>query len=255
MSTEQAAKRPGGMSEYYKRELAQSEAIHEAAMKAASATTTSGTQASTSAAAAGGGNSSTSTSSSLAKEAAELAAHGPKSEAAIAEEASKLLGRNVTVNEEGQIVDKRELLTGGLNVKPRKAVQGPASAKNGKSGGGIFSMSISERKSQQDEIKKREEERRKREDEASIGMTGLSMAERQKISRERQSKELERQMLLANEKKRKIELEKELELEKKVKVRKNDESKIEEMKRKALERRMAAKQKQEQEPQNLQATQ
>lgn len=228
------------MSEYYKRELAQSEAIHEAAMKAAAAaTTTALSSASTS---------QTGIQSEEARRQAELAAHGPKSEAAIAEEAAKTLGRKVTLNEEGQIVDKRELLTGGLNVKPRKAlVQGPASGPPGSktSGGGFFSMSISERKSAQEEIERKENERKKREDEASIGMTGLTMAERQKISRERQSKELERQMILAQEKKRKLEEEKGKELEKKVKIRKNDETKIEEMKRKALERRMQKKKEEE----------
>lgn len=227
------------MSEYYKRELAQSEAIHEAAMKAASSAAT----ASTSNAAA----SSATTGKAMTEEQklkAELTAHGPKSEAAIAEEASKALGRNVTINEEGQIVDKRELLTGGLNIKPKK-VYGASNNPNETAKKGGFALSIAERKSALEEIKAKENERKQREDEASIGMTGLTMAERQKISRERQSRELERQMLLAQERKRKAEEEKESELEKKIKVRKNDETKIEEMKRKALERRMQKKKEEE----------
>ena len=226
------------MSEYYKRELAQSEAIHEAAMKAASS-------------AASTCNPDATTSTTLPnkemtedeKVKAEMTAHGPKSEAAIAAEASKALGRNVTINEEGQIVDKRELLTGGLNIKPKK-IYGAASDPNESKKGG-FALSIAERKSALEEIKAKENERKQREDEASIGMTGLTMAERQKISRERQSRELERQMLLAQERKRKAEEEKESELEKKIKVRKNDETKIEEMKRKALERRMQKKKEEE----------
>jgi coiled-coil domain-containing protein 55 len=236
---ELAAKRPGGMSEYYKRELANSEAIHEAAMKAATeavAATASPSNGSTAAP--------SSKSSSLLTEeerrAADMAAHGPRAEAEIAAEASKALGRNVTVNEEGQIVDKRELLTGGLNLLPRKAVQGPA---GGPPKG--FALSIAERRSAQDEVQRKEAERKKREDEASLGMTGLTMAERQKLSRERQSKELERQMLLAQEKKRKAEEEKSSDLERKVKAKRNDETKIEELKRKALERRMQKKQQEE----------
>lgn len=222
--SEEASKRPGGMSAYYQRELARQEAIHAAAVAASATASSSGE------------------SKPLSEMAAMLAAHGPKNEAELAAEASKELGRHVQVNEEGQIVDKRELLTGGLNIKPRK-VQGPAPGPPGSSEGGepkrgAFSLTIAERKSQLEEIAEKEKERKAREDAHSLEMHGMTLAQRQKISRERQSRELERQMVESQEKKRKAEEEKERESIKKVARRNNDESKVEELKRKALERRL-----------------
>ena len=230
---EQQAKRPGGMAEYYKRELAASEAVHAAAVAAASASTANGAGAT-----AGAGTA----------QQAELAARGPKSEAQVAAEASAALGKRIEVNDEGQIIDKRELLTGGLNVKPRQKPLGPqlpgSSAADGQELKG-FALSIAERREQaaaaasgaQVDVEQRERERRARKDEASLGMTGMTVAERQRISRERQSRELQRQLLESQEKKRKADEEAQNQSTKRVQTRKNDETKVEEMKRKALERR------------------
>lgn len=243
---EQQAKRPGGMAEYYKRELAKSEAVHAAAVAAAASQAPDAV-----------GTSSLPAGLSLSKDAAELAARGPKSEAQIAAEAGQALGRHIAVNDEGQIIDKRELLTGGLNIKPRKKL-GPA-LPPGVAGSGSgdasdqpelkgFALSIAERRqlNAAEELSQKERERRVREDEHSLGLHGLTVAERQRISRERQSKELERQMVEAQEKKRKAEEEKESEVVSKIARRNNDESKVEELKRKALERRLL-RQKQQQE--------
>lgn len=219
--TEQEAKKPGGMAAYYQDELARKEAIHLATMAAASNVPL--TAASTSTAA------------------DDLRARGPKSEAQIAAEASAKLGRHVQVNDSGEIVDKRELLTGGLNVKSRRTL-GPAS---GPPKG--FGLSISERKKLADEEQaSKEKERKEREDAASLGMTGLTMAQRQQMSRQRQSEEMQRQLLEHQERKRKQEDESKEQAVKRVAKRNNDESKIEELKRKALERRLA---KQEQDKQ------
>ena len=251
--TEQQSKRPGGMAEYYKRELAKSEAVHAAAVAAASTQAPDSIGSSTLPA-------------GLSKDASDLAARGPKSEAQIAAEASAALGRNIALNDEGQIIDKRELLTGGLNVKPKKKIgpalpPGAAAASGSQEGGGEqqlrgFALSIAERRqlNAQEELEKKERERKAREDEYSLGLHGLTVAERQKISRERQSRELERQMLEAQEKKRKAEEDKEKEVVRKVARRNNDETKVEEMKRRALERRMQ-RQKQEEEDKAKQGTQ
>lgn len=227
------------MAEYYKRELAKSEAVHAAAVAAAS------TRAGSSSSVPGTGGLSPSS---------ELAARGPKSEEQIAAEASAALGRHIAVNDEGQIIDKRELLTGGLNLKPRKklgpalppgAAGGPAEEQEQLRG---FALSIAERRqlNAAEELAKKERDRKAREDEYSLGLHGLTVAERQRISRERQSRELERQMAEAQEKKRKADEDKEREFVGKIARRNNDESKVEELKRKALERRLQRQKEQQQ---------
>ena len=240
------------MAEYYKRELAKSEAVHAAAVAAASSQAPDTI-----------GN--TSLAPGINKEASDLAARGPKSEAQIAAEASASLGRKIELNDEGQIIDKRELLTGGLNLKPKKKL-GPAlppgiSAPTGEEGGEPalrgFALSIAERRqlNAQEELAQKEKERKQREDEYSLGLHGLTVAERQKISRERQSRELEKQMIEAQEKKRKADEDKEKETVRKVARRNNDESKVEEMKRRALERRLQRQKQQEEANQNATTTQ
>ncbi|KAL7007168.1 hypothetical protein EMMF5_003394 [Cystobasidiomycetes sp. EMM_F5] len=221
---EQEAKKPGGMAAYYRDELARKEAIHAAAMAAATSAALSAQSAA---------EQPTETAAE-----ADLRAHGPKSESALAAEASAALGRTVQVNESGEIIDKRELLVGGLNVKPRR-IQGPAS---GPLRG--FGLSIAERKkaAEDEAVANREKERKEREDLASLGMTGLTMAQRQQMSRERQSKEMEKQLLEHQERKRKADEDRQNEVVKRIAKRNNDESKVEELKRRALERRLARQQ-------------
>lgn len=222
--SEQEAKKPGGMAAYYRDELARKEAIHAAAMAAATSAALSAQSAA---------EQPTETAAE-----ADLRAHGPKSESALAAEASAALGRTVQVNESGEIIDKRELLVGGLNVKPRR-IQGPAS---GPLRG--FGLSIAERKkaAEDEAVANREKERKEREDLASLGMTGLTMAQRQQMSRERQSKEMEKQLLEHQERKRKADEDRQNEVVKRIAKRNNDESKVEELKRRALERRLARQQ-------------
>ncbi|WAQ92769.1 hypothetical protein PtA15_17A251 [Puccinia triticina] len=151
------------------------------------------------------------------------------SEAKLAVEIGKKLGRKVDIDDEGRIVDHRQLLTGGLNLGPPKLV-GPQQPK--KIG---FALPIAERKAQ--------EERERLENEAS-GKTkeeddeeeGLTQAEKLKLSRERQSNLLQQQLIELENKKRKLEEESRTENMKKV-AKRNDDSKIEMLKQQALKRR------------------
>lgn len=139
-------------------------------------------------------------------------APAPLSEAQLAAEVTATTGRKVEVNDDGIIIDKRELLGGGLNIiaKPKKggfaapiSARAPAAATNA---------------------------------EAALA-PGLSAAERGRQSRERHSREVERQMIEL-EGKRKREAEELLEQKVQKVAKRNDETKIEEMKRKAEERRL-----------------
>ncbi|KAK4702960.1 coiled-coil domain-containing protein 55, partial [Phenoliferia sp. Uapishka_3] len=144
-----------------------------------------------------------------------------KTEAQLAAEVSKATGRHIEVNDDGIIIDKRQLLSGGLNIvaKPKPA---------GASGGAGFSAPIAARIAA---------EKAATTADGGFVMPGLSAAERGKQSRERHSREVERQMVELDAK-RKREAEEQLE-QKVVKVAKrNDESKVEELKRKAEERRL-----------------
>jgi coiled-coil domain-containing protein 55 len=66
--------------------------------------------------------------------------------------------------------------------------------------------------------------------------SGLTPEERGRLSRERHSREVERQLLELEERKRKQEEESQEEAVKKIK-RRNDDSKVEELRRAAMERR------------------
>ena len=148
------------------------------------------------------------------------------SEAKVAEEASKKLGRKVELDDEGRIIDHRQLLTGGLNVGTKK---GPLDNKSGNRG---FAIPIAQRAK---EDREKQAELAKAEMDA-IGDDGLTRAEKIRMSRERQSRMLESQLVELEERKRKAEAEKAEEGVRKVQKR-NDESKVDELKRKALERR------------------
>ncbi|RFU29177.1 hypothetical protein B7463_g7164, partial [Scytalidium lignicola] len=52
----------------------------------------------------------------------------PKSEAELAREVSERTGTAITVNDEGQVVDKRQLLKGGLNIIPKAKDDSKANA-------------------------------------------------------------------------------------------------------------------------------
>lgn len=139
-------------------------------------------------------------------------APAPLSEAQLAAEVTATTGRKIEVNDDGVIIDKRELLGGGLNIiaKPKK---------------GGFAAPISARAPAAASTT-----------EATLP-PGLSAAERGRQSRERHSREVERQMIEL-EGKRKREAEELLEQKVQKVAKRNDETKIEEMKRKAEERRL-----------------
>lgn len=76
----------------------------------------------------------------IVKAAEEAAKKGPvereeeekqKSDAEIAREISEKTGAKIAVNDEGQVVDKRQLLKGGLNVIPKPKSAAPATAARG----------------------------------------------------------------------------------------------------------------------------
>ncbi|KAG0145378.1 hypothetical protein CROQUDRAFT_671761 [Cronartium quercuum f. sp. fusiforme G11] len=150
-------------------------------------------------------------------------------EAKLAAEVGRKLGRQVDLDDEGRIVDHRQLLTGGLNMSQPKL--GPK--KPTKSG---FALPIAERARQEKEKAEAEAALAKQHEKEEED--GLSQAEKLKLSRERQSLLLQQQLIELESNKRKAEEDKLNETIKKV-ARRNDESKIEELKRKAQERRKA----------------
>lgn len=141
-----------------------------------------------------------------------------KTEAQLAAEVSEATGRNIEVNDDGIIIDKRELLAGGLNIvaKPKRDV------------GAGFSAPIAARAAADKAAEQAA---------ASSLHPGLSAAERGKQSRERHSREVERQMVELDAK-RKRDADEQLEQKVQKVARRNDETKVEELKRKAEERRL-----------------
>lgn len=144
-----------------------------------------------------------------------------KTDAELAQEAEAKLGRKVELNDDGEILDRRQLMTGGLNVVAKPKVPG-APAKNGG-----FAVPISARK----EPTKEEFER-----DLLLSNPGISPAERKRQARERQSRELERQMV-AIEEKRKREAEEQLEQKVQKVAKRNTDDRVAELKRAAEERR------------------
>lgn len=153
-------------------------------------------------------------------------------EAKLAAEVGKKLGRKVDLDDEGRIVDHRQLLTGGLNLGPPKLV-GPQKPK--KTG---FALPIAERKAQeaQKELAREAEERRRREEGGEEEEGGLTQTEKIKLSRERQSNLIQQQLIELANKKRQSEEDSRLENIRKI-ARRNDQSKIELLKEQALKRR------------------
>lgn len=158
----------------------------------------------------------------------------PVSDIHMAREAANKLNKVVQVNEDGQVVDRTELLAGGLNMAAPRPKQGPA--KPGEQQLGGFAIPIAERAAR--ERAEREQQQKEQEAEEEPHHSGLSERERHRLRKQRQSAQIEKQLLEVQ--KRKLEEQGE-EHERQVgKVAKrNDESKIEAMKRAAAERRKA----------------
>lgn len=217
-----------GRAKLYKGLLDEDSRRHEAAMKAVEKR-----NAEKQAAASGGGSLGLSAllkdqAASSAKPQAPQYDAEPESapdEVKVAEEASKRLGRKIDMDDEGRIVDHRQLLTGGLNVGSRKAVHGPSRDRG-------FALPIAQR-AQEDREKLAAQAKSEMNE---VGEDGLSRADKIRLSRERQSRMLEQQLVELEQKKRKAEEDKLEEGVKKV-AKRNDESRVEELKRKALERR------------------
>ncbi|GAA5896452.1 hypothetical protein JCM6882_001017 [Rhodosporidiobolus microsporus] len=144
-----------------------------------------------------------------------------KTDAEIAAEAEAKLGRKIELNDDGEILDRRQLMTGGLNVVSKPRAPGAS-----KSGG--FAVPISARAPPS----KEEQDRAN----TSLLHPGISPAERARQARERQSREIERQMV-ALEERRKREAEEQLEQKVQKVAKRNDEDKIAALKRAAEERR------------------
>lgn len=208
----------GGMASFYASYLANSSADHQAAMEAAKAPATGA--------------------SKLPQQYDEE----PVSDVHLAREAARSTGKMVELNEDGQIVDRTQLLSGGLNIikKPKKPILGPVVPSAGdETPTGGFSVPIAQRTSHTTQ----EAASAAAAEEAHY--SGLSEAQRRRLQRERQSALLERQMVELEDKKRKAEQE-ENEREVKKIAKRNDETRVEELKRLAAERR-AAKKKEEEE--------
>ncbi|KAI9600545.1 hypothetical protein H4Q26_000330 [Puccinia striiformis f. sp. tritici PST-130] len=132
-----------------------------------------------------------------------------------------------------EIVDHRQLLTGGLNLGPPKAL-GPHQQQQTKKKIG-FALPISERRAQE-QLEKQYAKSQNSLGDHDDDDEGLSQAEKIKLSRERQSILLQQQLIDLDNKKRKAEEDSKLENLKKV-VKRNDQSKIEILKQQALKRR------------------
>lgn len=146
-----------------------------------------------------------------------------QTEAERAAEISATTGRKIEVNDDGIIIDKREMMVGGLNIIPsKKKVFGPTLP-------GGFSAPIAARTTPTTGGVQNHA--------SSATLPFMSAAERGKQSRERHSREIERQMVELDSK-RKREAEEMLEEKVKKVVKRNDGSKVEELKKKAEERRL-----------------
>ncbi|GAA6043601.1 hypothetical protein JCM8097_008281 [Rhodosporidiobolus ruineniae] len=147
-----------------------------------------------------------------------------KTDAELAAEAEAKLGRKIELNDDGEILDRRQLMTGGLNIVAKPKAPGAG----GKSGG--FAAPISQRapptQEEQDRVAAAQ----------AMLHPGISAEERRRQQRERQSREIERQMV-ALEEKRKREAEEMLEHKVQKVAKRNDEDKVAALKRAAEERR------------------
>lgn len=148
-----------------------------------------------------------------------------KTDAQIAAEHEAKTGRKVELNDEGEIIDRRQLMSGGLNVvaKPK-----PSATGDGSTSSGGFAVPISARGPSKSHAEDKASE--------SLLHPGISAAERKRQARERQSRMVEQQMLEL-EQRRKREAEEQLEDKVQKVARRNDEDKVAALKRAAEERR------------------
>jgi coiled-coil domain-containing protein 55 len=199
----------GGMASFFSTYLANSSAEHDAAVEAASKGTGASKQ------------------TQYDEE--------PVSDVHLARQAAKATGKLVELNEDGQIVDRTQLLSGGLNIlkKPKKVVQGPTIPSDYEEPAPVdegFAVPIAKRTTHttQENLAAKAAE--------DAHYSGLTEAQRRRLQRERQSVLIEQQMVELQEKKRKAE-EEQNEREVKKVARRNDETKVEQLKRLAAERR------------------
>lgn len=141
-----------------------------------------------------------------------------QTEAELAAEILEKTGRKVELNDDGIIIDKRETMVGGLNIIAKKKVSGELA--------GGFAAPIASRKLTTGSSQG-----------SQSTVPTMSAAERGKQSRERHSREVERQMVELDLK-RKREEEEALDSKVQKVVKRNDASKVDELKRKAEERRI-----------------
>jgi len=150
-----------------------------------------------------------------------------KTDVQVAAEHEAKTGRRVELNEDGEIIDRRQLMSGGLNVvaKPKPSAGDSASTAGG------FAVPISARaapKAAGDGPGGAGAE--------SLLHPGVSAAERKRQARERQSRMVEQQMLEL-EQRRKREAEEQLEHKVQKVAKRNDDDKVAALKRAAEERR------------------
>ena len=140
-----------------------------------------------------------------------------QTEAELAAEILAKTGRKVELNDDGIIVDKRQTMVGGLNIIAKKKTTGEVD--------GGFAAPIAARKPTTSTSTS-----------SQSSLPTMSAAERGKQSRERHSREVERQMVELDLKRKREEGEALGAKVAKV-VKRNDSSKVEELKKQAEERR------------------
>lgn len=192
-STEAQKNRNGGLTSFMKSYLDSTEAAHAAAVAGSSAKVPLGP-------------------------ARPTEAERAKTDAELAAEHEAKTGRRIEINEDGEIVDRRQLMSGGLNIvaKPK-----PGAASSG------FAVPIAARAPPAKEDRSAAE---------SLLHPGVSHAERVRQSRERQSRMIEQQMVELEER-RKREAEEALEHKVQKVAKRNDEDRVAALKRAAEERR------------------
>ncbi|GAA6064620.1 hypothetical protein JCM10212_006574 [Sporobolomyces blumeae] len=145
-----------------------------------------------------------------------------KTDVELAREFEEQTGRKVEVNDDGEIIDKRQLMAGGLNVvaKPKLGPHKP----------GGFAAPISARTAPSSSSTGSDGTL------DSLLHPGVSAAERKRQMRERQSREIERQMV-ALEARRKREAEEQLQHKVDKVAKRNDDDKVARLKAAAEARR------------------
>ncbi|KAI7862072.1 coiled-coil domain-containing protein 55-domain containing protein [Spinellus fusiger] len=188
------------MSTFYKQVLDKKEAIHQAVMDAMAKKTTST-------------NTPASVASPTGEQDVKLAEHARKE------------GKSVRLNDNNEIVDKRELLGAGLNVKPKF--------------GSFSSLASTDQRVHERQLEYEEYKRKKVAEYEARRQSAAHNSEREKLSRE-----VERQLVEQQEKEKEEEKRKQEELEKKATAKRTTE----EVALSARERFLARKKQRVQEP-------